>query len=1628
VRWNSQRAREHRFRSDAVRRRLAPERLEARQLLAADPIHIGVVYLETDYLESDLDVGSDSRGDRFIVSFSGGAEGTELSELRIITDKDGDGLSVGDPIYDTASGGRGKNGAHDFQVVRVQTADGRTIDAVAEVQDGGQELVLKLSNFRAGDRLEFTVDVDEILRNAIDLAVFNDRLDVITSGQEFQDAILEATFEAPHYETSHADSVFLNDYGDPADAYALNLPPDEGSDVDSRPNRSAAAVAQTRQVPKPISISGNVWLDNDLDMSREISEQILSGIELALWQRNNSGNYTDTGHRAITGADGKYEFPKSLELRPGDYRVVQTQPAGLFSVGALPGTIDGQVVGSAVGSNTVSDIVIPLGGQMSTDNDFAEAAPASIAGYVYRDDNDDGRRDANELGVAGVTVRLVPIHTLAPQAELTVTTAADGSYAFRGLSPGEYEVIEVDQPANLADGRDTAGSVGGVVVGVAENPGDRIRGILLAGDEHGIEYNFGEIDWGSLSGSVFLAAPGEDCSGLHDGDGSTVLAGVRVELQTAAGNVVSQVTTAADGSYHFEHVPFGNYRIAQFTPVGLLDGGAHPGTIDGVRVGTAVGGGLIQDIILTAGGVGLNYDFCEASPALISGYVYHDQSNDGVRGQGEEGIGGTVVSLVDSDGNVVATATTDAGGRYEFAGVVPGEYALIEAQPANFLDGIDAAGTIDGITVGAPGADGDSIRSIVIKQGQTAVEYNFGELVGGTLGGLVHIDTDGDCLLDAGEQRLAGVTIRLLDGDGVEVATTVTDADGRYRFENLNPGEYTLVEEQPAGLFEGGARSGSAGGVVEGPSRIGSISLASGAVAVDYVFCENPPSEITGAVFDDYDGDCVFDADEVGIADVVIELYDDRDNLIGTTTTDAAGHYRFGDLPAGDYTVRETQPGGWLQGGQRAGSAGGDDSQPDVISQIPVGWGRELIDYNFCELAPASLSGRVWQEADLNRRFDPGEMPVPGVLVELIDDTGEVIAATTTGAGGGYRFDSLRPGRYSISQSQPGGLFHGGQLIGSAGGQIGGDDLIVGIELRSGVDAIDYDFPEVPPASLSGFVFQDGEALPLKTAPAAEELRLYRDGQLTADDQPLSGVVIELRDSSGQPLHGEDMLPGAYSTGPIWTTTDDAGFYRFVGLRPGTYHVYEIQPEDYLDGLDSAGTSGGLAINRADTWDPAFAGRIEALSSDAATNPNEDAILDVLLIAGSESEQNNFSEIIINPPAPPAPPTPPDPDPIPDPEPDPDPPLVGIFEQPAEDPPVVEPPPIEVFDPSIKVATFSAAEGPLNPIVAGHEWTVTWHLSLINGGLPLGILASNEPILSVSSEQIDLDWTEQDHSRGRWSFMTVEGKYIDKSEDMVLGVPGGTALVGDFDGDGVDEIVMYSAGTWFVDLNGDGRWDSGDLWMRLGTSLDRPVVGDWDGDGKDDIGIFGRQWQRDPQKIVRDPGLPDPANKRRRRVENRKLADSPEDRGEDRKRLLRRGDRGQLRADEVDHVFQYGEHVDLPVVGDWNGDGIDQIGVFRGGIWTLDIDGDGRSTGEDRIARFGRPGDRPIVGDFNGDGIDEIAVIRGDKWIIDSDGDGKLTGNDQQIEVPRESKDSQPVTGDWDGDGRDDPGYYDEAA
>jgi hypothetical protein len=68
-----------------------------------------------------------------------------------------------------------------------------------------------------------------------------------------------------------------------------------------------------------------------------------------------------------------------------------------------------------------------------------------------------------------------------------------------------------------------------------------------------------------------------------------------------------------------------------------------------------------------------------------------------------------------------------------------------------------------------------------------------------SIGGQVFNDANGDGRREPVEHGLAGVTVQLLDGDGNLVATTQTDAQGHYRFAQLDLGSYQVVIVTPAG-------------------------------------------------------------------------------------------------------------------------------------------------------------------------------------------------------------------------------------------------------------------------------------------------------------------------------------------------------------------------------------------------------------------------------------------------------------------------------------------------------------------------------------------------------------------------------------------------------------------------------------------------------------------------------------------------------------------------------------------------------------------------------------------------------------------------------------------------------------
>lgn len=122
-----------------------------------------------------------------------------------------------------------------------------------------------------------------------------------------------------------------------------------------------------------------------------------------------------------------------------------------------------------------------------------------------------------------------------------------------------------------------------------------------------------------------------------------------------------------------------------------------------------------------------------------------------------------------------------------------------------------------------------------------------------------------------------------------------------------------------------------------------------------------------------------------------------------------------------------------------------------------------------------------------------------------------------------------------------------------------------------------------------------------------------------------------------------------------------------------------------------------------------------------------------------------------------------------------------------------------------------------------------------------------------------------------------------------------------------------------------------------------------------------------------------------------------------------------------DELINFGRAGDMPVTGDWNGDGICDIGICRpqtNGSLQWMIQSRGNKKQSDVQLFYGASQDIPVVADINGDGRTDIGVVKRMaskgtlSWQFDTDWNGSV---DKTIELGQ--WEDTPVTGDWNGDG-----------
>ncbi|MBM7520094.1 carboxypeptidase regulatory-like domain-containing protein [Nocardioides nitrophenolicus] len=510
-------------------------------------------------------------------------------------------------------------------------------------------------------------------------------------------------------------------------------------------------------------------------------------------------------------------------------------------------------------------------------------------------------------GALGETVvTLSPIDAGAPQ---TVQAAPSGGYAFTDVVPGSYTVCAypAEQPAgcHTVAGSDAAAPVE-----------------LVAGQQRaGVDITIGAPT--RLSGTVVGPSEG---------------------LAVSATGEDGEETTAAvtDGEYRIDLAEPGSYVVCLVAPTGVSADASDCSDPVAVARGEQV---VVPDLLTHR-------------RATVSGSVT-DSSG--------EPVPMVAVVLTDLGGQGQLFDSTDADGRFSFAGVSPGSYSICyrPSDPAMLAE--CRGNTPDGDGGGTP----LDVEDTDVTDADTVLER------AGSLSGTVRA---------AGAGAAGGVTVTAFPvGFEALTASAITDAGGGFTIEGLVPGSYQVCADVDDTSFAVTHRRTCFGTAVDGDP----VQVAAEASTDDVDIDLRRAASLSGRVLAAGSGQPA--------AGLTVEVAD-QDGQVTYAGSDADGRFVASGLDAGTYTVCFVSDGGTANVAD--GCASGDGA----------GWAvgeGEAVDVGDLELAAgATVTGTV---------RDAGGRPVADAVVTVLPaDDGAEQAETTSAADGAFSLVGLTPGSYTV--------------------------------------------------------------------------------------------------------------------------------------------------------------------------------------------------------------------------------------------------------------------------------------------------------------------------------------------------------------------------------------------------------------------------------------------------------------------------------------------------------------------------------------------------------------------------------------------------------------------------------------
>ena len=531
----------------------------------------------------------------------------------------------------------------------------------------------------------------------------------------------------------------------------------------------------------------------------------------------------------------------------------------------------------------------------------------------------------------------------------------------------------------------------------------------------------------------------ENRNGIQD-DGEKPVAGIVVSLVDANGNLVLndkdvpyQVATDENGKYLFKGVRPGTYQVSFDLPpyytattkdAGSNDetdsdidatGATAAFTLRGGQVKLDVDAGivLVDDpaaikIVKTAGnaaagsvlaldakGVPVTYTYkvTNTGKTYLSGVTVTDDKLGEI---------GTVEGLLAPGATVVLTKTTTINGNVVNVGTVVGTPCAKDGTKISFLNNV---------------TDDDDAEVTVPAEPAT-------------IGDFVWADINGNGVQDEGEPGIPGVTVTLKDSDGNVIASMTTGDNGKYLFEYVPAGSYTVVFTSPDNVYEfttanagsndtvdsdaddSGVASVTVGEGDENLTIDAGLKLKSGAAAIDLVKTAGDAADGTALQLDRYGDTAIYTykVTNTGLAYLVnMVVTDDKLGTIGTIASLAPGASATLTASAALTTTTTNIATVTAKPTTKSG-----DAIPGVPSVTDTDDAVVLVPEQ-----TATIGDRVWIDADGDGIQDVDEIGLGGVTVTLKEANGTVVATKTTDGNGNYLFTDVVPGTYTVVFTAP---------------------------------------------------------------------------------------------------------------------------------------------------------------------------------------------------------------------------------------------------------------------------------------------------------------------------------------------------------------------------------------------------------------------------------------------------------------------------------------------------------------------------------------------------------------------------------------------------------------------------------